>query len=128
MLADVLEKPATVENPLLEVSKIRFKVTRWCPVGKPSDQAWSLCCRRRNRGSETHRQAEAITGNGHSFCGRRLGRDLFNLGRIPSSLSAGQQNAFHAVSGSRRDLEDCVRVVPPVPCKKLVAKSLAAVL
>ena len=27
MLADVLEKPATVENPLLEVSKIRSRVT-----------------------------------------------------------------------------------------------------
>ena len=27
MLADVLEKPATVENPLREVSKIRSRVT-----------------------------------------------------------------------------------------------------
>ncbi len=46
MLANVLEKPAMVESPLREVSKIRSRVTdgRWRPVGKPSDQAWPPCC------------------------------------------------------------------------------------
>jgi len=95
MLANVAEKPATVENhPLREVSKIRSMVTDAVEDGvRSASQAI-----RHGRyaaedaiESETHSQAEATTGNGHSFCGRHLGWDLFNLDRIPSSLSAGQQ-------------------------------------
>src|SRR4029077_15994885 len=37
MLADVLEKPATIENPLLEVSKIRSKVTEAVEDGVRSE-------------------------------------------------------------------------------------------
>jgi hypothetical protein len=95
MPADVLEKPATVANALREVYKIRSIVTDAVEDGvRSASQAirhGRYAAEGAIEGSETHGQAEAIRGNGHGFRCRRLGRVLFNLDWIPSSLSAGQK-------------------------------------
>jgi hypothetical protein len=75
----------------------------------PCVAQYGICMRRPS--NETHGQADAITGNGHSLRCRSFGRGPFNLGWTPSSLSAGQES-IAARLRSRRDDEKTVGVVP----------------
>ena len=84
----------TVENPLREVSKIRSMVTDAVEDGVRS--ASQAIRHGRYAAEDAIEEAKhtvkqrPLQANGHRFCGRRLSRDLLNLDRIPSSLSAGQ--------------------------------------
>ena len=89
MPADILEKPATVEDVAREVSKIRSIVTDAVEDGVRS--ARQAIKHGRYAAEDVIEEAqhaveaEAITGNGHSFRCRSLGRGLSGLDWIPLS-------------------------------------------
>ena len=100
MLAGVLEKPGTVENPPREVSKIRSRVTDAMEDGVRS--ARQAIRHGRYARKTQSRKRNTLSSRGHYRQWTQVLRpaswqEPFNLGRIPSSLSAGQQKALHAV-------------------------------
>jgi hypothetical protein len=118
MPADILEKPATVEDVAREVSKIRSIVTDAVEGGVRS--ARQAIKHGRYAAEDVIEEAqhaveaEAITGNGHSFRCRSLGRGLSGLDWIPLSLSAGYRPRAEVAPKHAEDSLPILRRTRPI--------------